>query len=309
VEIVSDLDDLLQPIAPGLYLLPSESGGKFPESHCFVVRGEQEVLIDAGCGQQRLRAVLERWSPDTVIISHSHPDHVSGLWQVDRDACKVFSPVQSGADFWRLGPLSVRFVGPELAPVWIAYITRFTGVRETTSDARFDHGHRFDLGRVHLEAVHTPGHLDDHYILFEPVHGVALTFDIDLTPFGPWYGHPESDIERTLASIQRVAALEPRVLVSSHRGIFSGREQIQEQLRAYARIVDRRDRRILELLERPRTVDELVDESPIYRGHSYAPEILRYWEGSMIEKHLARMRDRGQVQLEQEPEQGRWRRA
>lgn len=299
------ISDLLQPITPDLYLLPSESGGKFPESHCFVVRGEQEVLIDAGCGQQRLRTVLDHWSPELVIISHSHPDHVSGLWQVDRGACSVLTPVQSCADFWRLGPLSVRFVGPDLAEEWIAYITRFTGVRETTSDAHFDHGHRFDLGRVQLEAVHTPGHLDDHYIFFEPVHGAALTFDIDLTPFGPWYGHPESDIEQTLGSIQKVAELEPRILVSSHRGIFSGREQIQQQLRAYAQIVDHRDHRILALLERPLTIDEIVDESPIYRGHRYAPAILRYWEGSMIEKHLARMRDRGQVQQEQ----GRWRRA
>jgi glyoxylase-like metal-dependent hydrolase (beta-lactamase superfamily II) len=307
VKTVPDLDDLLQPIVPDLYLLPSESGGKFPESHCFVVRGEQEVLIDAGCGQQRLRAVLERWSPDTVIISHSHPDHVSGLWQVDRDACTVFSPVQSRADFWRLGPLSVRFVGPELAEVWIAYITRFTGVRETSSGAHFAHGHRFDLGRVQLEAVHAPGHLDDHYILFEPVHGVALTFDIDLTPFGPWYGHHESDIDQTLSSIRKVAELEPRVLVSSHRGIFTGHEQIQQRLRAYARIVEQRDRRILALLQQPRTIDELVDERPIYRDHSYAPLILRYWEGNMIGKHLERMGGRGQVQ--QEPEQGRWRRA
>ncbi len=287
---MSALDDLLVPLpAPGLFMLPGHPNARFPHSHAFVVRGEVETLIDAGCGQDRLAELLRHWRPDQVIISHAHPDHMGGLWQVE--GARVWSPAQRAEAFWRFAPQSVRFVGEALASTWIRYIKGFTGVREASADAHFDHGHRFDMGRLCLEAVHTPGHLDDHYVLWDPRSGIVLTFDIDLTAFGPWYGHAESDISRTLASIQRVAALEPAALASSHKGLIS--EEIQARLAAYARVVERRDQAILELIRRPATMDELVQASPLYHGHPYAPEILRHWEGSMIRKHLERLAERG----------------
>ena len=123
------LGGLLRPLAPGLFTLPGDPNCRFPRSHAFVVRGEVEALVDAGCGQDQLARLLERWQPDLVIISHSHPDHVSGLWQVQ--GATVHSPAPCADSFWRFGPQSLRFAGPELADTWIAYIKEFTGVRET----------------------------------------------------------------------------------------------------------------------------------------------------------------------------------
>jgi endoribonuclease LACTB2 len=285
------LDGLLRPLAPGLFMLPGDPDGRFPRSHAFVVRGEVEALIDAGCGQDQLAKLLRRWRPDLVIISHSHPDHVSGLWQVQQ--AEVWSPAQRSQSFWRLAPQSVRFAGPELADTWIAYIQEFTGVREAAAHRHYDHGHVFDLGDLRLRAVHTPGHLDDHHVLWEESLGLLLSFDIDLTPFGPWYGHPESDIDRSLASIDAVAALGPRTIVSSHRQPVSG--EVQQELQRFASVVAKRDARLLALLDRPRTVVELVDRSPLYGGHPYAPAMLRHWEATMIEKHLERLAARGEV--------------
>ena len=296
--MIASLNDLLVPICPGLYMLPGHPDGRFPRSHAFVVRGEVETLIDAGCGQERLAELLSCWRPDQVIISHAHPDHMSGLWQVQ--GARVWSPAQRADAFWRFAPQSVRFVGEELAPTWVRYIKGFTGVREARATHHFQHGHRFDMGGISLEAIHTPGHMEDHYVLLEPASGTVLTFDIDLTAFGPWYGHAESDIDQSLASIERVAELKPAALVSSHKGpVTNG---IQERLRAYAAVVDRRDQLLLDLLSRPRTVAGLVQESPIYRGHPYAPEILKHWEGSMIRKHLDRLAARGAVYQRE----GRW---
>ena len=296
---MSALDDLLVPLpAPGLYMLPGHPDARFPRSHAFVVRGEVETLIDAGCGQDRLAELLRIWRPDQVIISHAHPDHMGGLWQVQ--GAEIWSPAQRADAFWRFAPQSVRFVGQDLAPTWIRYIKGFTGVREASARFHFDDGHRFDLGPICLEAIHTPGHMDDHYVLWEPRAGILLTFDIDLTAFGPWYGHAESDIGQTLASIRRAAALEPAALVSSHKGLFT--DHVQDRLEAYARVVDRRDRAILELIKGPATLDELVQASPLYRGHPYAPEILRHWEGSMIRKHLERLAQRGAAR----EHEGRW---
>ena len=71
-----------QPVVPGLDILVGESEGRFPRSHCFVIRGDTDVLVDAGCGLGRLAEVIESWQPEMVLISHSHPDHCAGAWML-----------------------------------------------------------------------------------------------------------------------------------------------------------------------------------------------------------------------------------
>jgi len=66
-------------------------------------------------------------------------------------------------------------------------------------------------------------------------------------------------------------------------------EDIAGRLRGFAAVVESRDRCILELLDRPRTIVELIEASPIYGGRAYAPGVLDYWEGQMISKHLERL--------------------
>ena len=59
--------------------------------------------------------------------------------------------------------------------------------------------------------------------------------------------------------------------------------------------MESRDRCILELLDRPRTIVELIEASPIYGGRAYAPRVLDYWEGQMIRKHLERLGRQGRI--------------
>ncbi len=283
--------DGLIPIVPGLDLLAAPEDGRFPHSHSFIVRGGADVLIDTGCSVEQLRTLRNRWKPDVVVVSHSHPDHCAGLWLFQD--CEILSPVEHSEIFWRLEPQSVRLAGPDHAPAWRAYVCEVLGARDATATGHFEDGRVLDFGSVTLQCLRTPGHLDDHYVLFEPNHGVALTFDIDLTSFGPWYGHDESNIDDLLASIDRVIGLAPRALVSSHKGIVT--DDIPGRLRRYADIVRLRDERIVALLDRPLTLEQLVDCSPIYGGHPFAVTLLRYWEGNMITKHLVRLAADGRV--------------
>jgi glyoxylase-like metal-dependent hydrolase (beta-lactamase superfamily II) len=275
----------LERIVPGLYLLESPGGGRFPHSHSFVVRGETDVLIDVGCGIERLRDLQNDWTPDLVVVSHAHPDHCAGLWLFGDS--RVVSPVERSDIFWRLDEQSIRLAGPDNAEYWKEYVTAKLGAREAAADGHFEDGEVFDLGTIKLECMHSPGHTEDHYVFFEPNHGIALTFDIDMTSFGPWYGHDESDIELFLESIQRVADLRPAMLVSSHKGIIT--DDIQGRLRRYAEVIPQREQRILAHLDAPTTVDDLVQRSPVHGGYPYAPDLLRYWEGNMIAKHLVRL--------------------
>jgi len=280
----------LTPVVPGLDILEGESDGRFPRSHSFVIRGSTDVLVDAGCGPNRLAELTAQWRPELLIVSHSHPDHCSGAWRLE--GTRITSPAQRSDSFWRFEPQSVRFAGTS-AQQWIRFVKEHMGIREFDADAHFEDGTVFDFGTISLVSHHAPGHAEDHYVFFEPNHGIAITFDIDLSGFGPWYGHVESDIDLFLASIQMVVDLKPRMLLSSHKGLIT--HDIVDRLARFAAVVDKRDERILALLHRPRTVSELVEESPIYGGHPYPEMPLDYWEGQMIEKHVERLTRNGLV--------------
>jgi len=280
----------LAPVVPGLFLYEGENNGRAPFSHACVIRGEAEVLVDAGCGIGRLRQLTSKWKPDMALVSHSHHDHCSGLWVLE--GARIVSPIEHADIFWRIEPMSVRFAPPgELAAQWADYVRQSTGIREVEADEHYRDGQVFDFGRIRLECMHAPGHTEDHYVFFEPRHGVALIFDIDLTSFGPWYAHPESDIEAFLASIRRVKERRPKIVISSHKGVIT--DDIPGRLDRYAAVVDRRDAVILSLLDKPKTVAGLVEETPIFGKHPRIQGLLRYFEGVMIEKHLERLRRRG----------------
>jgi glyoxylase-like metal-dependent hydrolase (beta-lactamase superfamily II) len=219
-----------------------------------------------------------------VIASHSHPDHTAGNWLFG--GLPLYAPQQAADTFGRLVPLSERFTEPgPLAAIWRRFVRRQMDFRDAPPTHTFGDGTSFDFGRVKLVAVHTPGHVLDHTCFFEPTHGVLLSFDIDLSSFGPWYGHRESDVEQFKASLRRVMALRPKVIVSSHKGII--RDEVQEHLARFLAVFDERQARVDELLAAGYTVEQMVDRSPFYGGHKYAPELMRYWEEQMIRKHIS----------------------
>ncbi|MGD9101255.1 MAG: MBL fold metallo-hydrolase [Anaerolineae bacterium] len=284
------LTSLLE-IIPGLYLVPGEGEGRFPFSHSFLIEGETWALLDTGAGIQRLQRLRETLgsSLDVVISSHSHPDHTAGNWLFD--GLPLYAPVQAADSLGRLEVLSERFVEPgPLASAWMRFIRQHMGFRDAPPTHTFDDGHIFDFGGpqggVKLIVLHTPGHTVDHVCFFEPTYGVLLSQDIDLTSFGPWYGHRESDIAQFKASMRRVMALEPRMIVSSHKGVI--REDIQGHLARFMAVFDEREARIRRLLEIGYSVADMVDLSPIYGGHPYVPDIMCYWEEQMIRKHVER---------------------
>ena len=283
----------LTEIIPGLFLVPAENDGRFPFAHSFLVEGATRVLIDAGCGVSAIGRLQRERPIDLVIASHSHPDHTALNWKFD--GTPIYAPQYAADTFGTLELLSERFAGRELASEWRAFVGAAMNFKTALPTHTFADGYVFDFGKIRLTALHTPGHTVDHMCLFEPVHGVLLSFDIDLTSFGPWYAHAESDIAAFEDSIRKVMALQPRLLVSSHKGIFA--EDIPARLQRYLDVIPARDQMLRDLLPRVETLDDLIDLSPFYRGYPYAPEVMRYWEGQMIRKHL----DRLGVVLPEEP--------
>ncbi len=286
------LPAVLTEITPHILLIEGENQGQFPFAHSILIRDDVTALIDTGCGIERLQQIKERYSPDLVINSPAPPDHIPGNFVFE--GVPLLVPRQSFHYTGRIDLVSERFTeSKELARQWRDYVREATGFRDLLPTGHFDEGRRFQFGSVELVALHCPGHTSDSYCFLEPHLGIAFTFDMDLCAFGPWYGHPDSEIEEFEASLERVRALRPAMIVSSHMGIIT--EDLQDRFQAYASVIPQRDARILEFLSEERTLEQMIEQPLIYHSYPFAPELLRRWEENMLGKHLRRLVDRGLV--------------
>jgi len=279
----------IEPITDTISLVHGKDGGRFPSSHSILVRGKETVLIDTGCGIATLQKLNDEFDIDYVINSHCHPDHSAGNWVfADRP---LYAPIESAESHGRLEALSVRLAEPgELAEQWKRFVRDALGFNEMAPTHFYRDGDRFDFGPCGLLAVHTPGHTADHYCLFEPDQQILFSFDLDMTPFGPWYGHRESDLNQIRESLNRIRSLNPKMIVSSHRDVLTS--DIAETIDRFEGVLDRREKRLLSMLTRPYTLPELVAQAPFYGKHPYLPDLLKYWEGQMVQKHLDEMVDK-----------------
>ena len=112
---------------------------------------------------------------------------------------------------------------------------------------------------------------------------------MDLTKFGPWYASRNSNVDDFLLSIERIRKLSPTAVVTSHGdGLIT--KDIDGRLEAYADIIHRRDREIVEFVAETRALDEILELEIVYRKKQKEPDSFFYWDDRwMIETHLARL--------------------
>jgi len=277
-----------------LWLLAGENRGNFPCCNGVVIKdGGVTALLDPGCGPSVLEPLAASGQVDMVLNSHTHPDHCSGNHFFS--GAEILIPHAA----WDFGgsklKLSERLAEPgELAKTWREFVTRAMGFEDFEPTGSFVPGQEIKIGSTILEVIPTPGHTADHCCFWLPQHGILLSADIDLTPFGPFYGHRESSLVQVRASVEKVRGLRPRVLVSAHRMPLS--QGLDQAMDEYLSVLDQRERKILKLLDQEMSIPELVEASPIYGGHKSRPALTRYWEGRMIADHLDLLESRELIQ-------------
>jgi hypothetical protein len=112
--------------------------------------------------------------------------------------------------------------------------------------------------------------------------------DIELSSFGPWYGHKASDLDAFIASIDRCIEIAPATFISSHRGVFTDR--ITERLQAYKdRIYFKEEKIYAALLERPATLEELAARRLYYGFKIPRDDFLDLQELYSLLHHLQRL--------------------
>ena len=99
-------------------------------------------------------------------------------------------------------PLAERFARPHHASV-----RRFPELAD---------GDVVRAGTLNITALHTPGHSADHLAFHLPDDGAVFTGDLVLGQGSSMVTYPEGDVAAYLRSLDRLAALRPRVLYPGH---------------------------------------------------------------------------------------------
>lgn len=187
----------------------------------FLLLGDSEgLLIDTGLGFFSMRAVVEALTdkPVTVINTHSHFDHIGSNAEFDR----VWMPEHPKNRKRAAEGLSADFVAEFVTPE-MCWGEVPAGLPDPYTIKPFPHARFFNNGAIfechpfRLEAIHTPGHCEDHMIFVDRAKG--LLFAGDNLYDGPIFVQADGGLAKFRSSVNRMVGLDGvRQIFPSHNG-------------------------------------------------------------------------------------------
>jgi len=169
-------------------------------TNCYILGHQDALVVDPG---SRFNAELDRlrhwlWRLRgrggriaAVLVTHHHADHTGGAVAIARE---------------QDAPLAGH---PET-------LERL-GLDTSVETMRVEEGQLFtvDPGQV-LRCLHTPGHAPGHLCLFDPQDGTLLTGDMVPGVGTTLVAPPDGEMASYLESLERLADLQPRLLLPAH---------------------------------------------------------------------------------------------
>ena len=196
--------------------LPSHANRGFTSNAGFVITREGVVVFDTlgtpVLGEELLAAIrrLTRAPIRHVIVSHYHADHFYGLAAFKAEGARIHAHEAAKAYLASDAPKArLEERSRSLAP-WVP-----AGMPLVVADQWLSRESAFKLGGLTFRILPVgPAHTREDLALLVEEEGVLYAGDLMFAGRVPFVG--DADSRGWLASIERVVALKPRVLVGGH---------------------------------------------------------------------------------------------
>jgi glyoxylase-like metal-dependent hydrolase (beta-lactamase superfamily II) len=276
--------------------VPGRQGGRYPYCHSLVItQGDETWVVDPAADKDYFRELARTRRVSGVFLSHFHEDHqkYNGLFPEAR----FYGPVLEEDAFTSLDAI-FRFMGvtdPEYREYWRRTLIQDFHFQPLTNFIPYFPGHLFQLRDVILEIITAPGHTPGHSCFHFPHQQLLFLADVDLSPFGPWYGDAASDLEAFDATLNDLKSFRARTYLTAHeQGIFTESE-FQAGLAAYHQVLAQREARLLAALDAPQSLAQLLTRRLIYGKVREPRFVYDHMETQMVDKHLDRLLKRHQI--------------
>jgi glyoxylase-like metal-dependent hydrolase (beta-lactamase superfamily II) len=214
---------------------------QFQEVISYLILGSRQALLfDTGLGIGRIDRVVRKLTrlPVTVLNSHTHFDHVGGNADFDRILAMDTGYTRANARGFPHERVKSQ-VQPEALCRGLPAGFDAAGYhsRPFTPTQFIKDGHAIDLGGRTLSVLHVPGHTPDAVALLDAAAGRLFTGD-SFYESTIWLYAPETDLAAYATSVDRLAALAPRLkmLHPAHNIAASSPEWLDRLKVALARV-------------------------------------------------------------------------
>ncbi len=279
-----------------LVFIPGLNDGKYPFCNSLYIDDKKKVMIDPASDEAYLRDLSLKTDIDAIINSHYHEDHIAFNYlfpeaelYVHEAVAPCFKSYHSFLDY--CGLLNSKY-----KKEWDDLFLNKFHFQERIPAVEFKDGDTLTCGDTNITVIHTPGHTIGHCSFYFPDEGILFLGDLDLAPFGPWYGDRVSDIDQTIQSLHRLLKIPADLYITSHEmGIIRG--DITGLAEAYLDVITKREMKLLEFLKKPRTLDEIINHWIIFKKELQPRYFFEFAEKGMIHKHLERLMKNVKVEI------------
>lgn len=215
---------------------------------------ERALLIDTGFNHPQTLAALEEalhqlnidLTKLDLLATHLHSDHSGLLAYFKNDSNQLFASTIDGGlinemtteDYWQRFQNLYTIVGLDVDGITYKDHPGYTYCpKEIISLIDLEEGHQLSYGGYTFEVISTKGHTPGHIVLFDKNSGCLISGDHILDQITPnisyWGDHYGDSLAAFLANLDKIATLEVKVVLPSHRNIFTDPQRRISELKQH----------------------------------------------------------------------------